>query len=348
MPRPRRSPARDGRTARYRPIRIPGLRIGHASDPDGGTGITVFLVEDGAVAVLHVAGFASGTRQVDSLDPAHLVPVIQGLVLAGGSGFGLDATQGVVGYLEARGRGFPVGKRVVPIVPTAILFDLNAGDPHAVPTVDLARLACESARADLVEVGCVGAGTGASCGKLLGITCATKAGLGAAAGTLPDGTEVLAVAVANPYGDIVDPDSGRPIAGTRRNPRSRQLVGSGEWILDPGRIQRATFQNTTLMVVATSARLDKIGAQRLARMASAGMFRALRPAPTLYDGDVVFGLSTGDRLTDPNALGSFAADLCAAAVVDAARSAWSMFGLPASADLALERGAGGSRRRQPS
>lgn len=342
MPRPNGPRAPGPRAPRHRPIRVPGLRIGHASNTEGGTGITVFLVEDGAVAGVHVAGFASGTRQADSLDPAHLVPVVQGLVLAGGSGFGLDATQGVVGYLEARGRGFPVGKRVVPIVPTAILFDLNAGDPHAVPTIDLARLACESARDDRLAVGCVGAGTGASCGKLLGIGCATKAGLGAAAGTLPDGTEVLAVAVANPYGDIVDPATGRPLAGTRRSPRSRALVGSGEWILDPSRIQRATFQNTTLAVVATSARLDKIGTQRLARMASAGMFRALRPAPTLYDGDVVFALSTGDRLTDPNALGSLAADLTAAAIVDAARSAWSMFGLPASTDL------GSARRRQPS
>lgn len=338
MPRSRtRSPAARAAPL-HRPIRVPGLRIGHASNPAGGTGLTVFLVEDGAVAGVHVAGFASGTRQADSLDPAHLVPVIQGLVLAGGSGFGLDATQGVVGYLEARGRGFPVGTRVVPIVPTAILFDLNAGDPRAVPTVDLARLACESAREDRLEVGCVGAGTGASCGKLLGIGCATKAGLGAAAGTLPDGTEVLVVAVANPYGDIVDPSTARPLAGTRRGPRSRALVGSAQWILDPNRIQRATFQNTTLVVVATSARLDKIGAQRLARMASAGMFRALRPAPTLYDGDVVFALSTGDRLTDPNALGSIAADLTAAAIVDAARSAWSMFGLPASTDLTPPRG----------
>ncbi len=307
--------------------------MGHASDLQGGTGITVVLAEDGAVAGTHVAGFASGSRQADSLDPAHLVPTIQAVALAGGSGFGLDATQGAVSYLEERGRGFPVGRRVVPIVPTAVIFDLNLGDARAVPTPAMARAACDAARADHVRVGCVGAGTGATCGKLLGITCATKGGLGAASGTLPDGTALLALAVANPYGDIVDPRSRLPIAGTRRSPKSRSLIGSGRLIRDPSRIQRASFQNTTLVVVATDALLDKLGASRLARMAASGMLRALDPAPTLYDGDVVFALSTGYRAADPNALGAFAADLVADAIVDAARSATSLFGLPAARDL---------------
>ncbi len=319
--------------ARTHRIRVPGLRIGHAHDLERGTGVTVILTEDGAVASAHVAGFASGMRQADSLDPAHLVPTVQAIVLAGGSGFGLDATAGAVAFLEERGRGFPVGQRVVPIVPTAILFDLNVGDARAAPTPAMARKACESARGDRVEVGCVGAGAGATGGKLLGVGCATKTGVGAASARLPDGTEVLALAVANPYGDIVDPRQARIVAGTRRAPGSRRLADSGRLILDPARLQRASFQNTTLLVVATDARLDRIGAARLARAASAGMLRALRPAPTLYDGDVAFALSTGDRTTDPNALGALAADLAAGAVVDAALSARAMFGLPAAREL---------------
>ncbi len=333
MGRSHSSRAAPTRALELRPIRVPGVRIGHATDAVGGTGVTVVLAEDGAIAGAHVAGFASGTRQVDSLEPTHLVPTVHAIVLAGGSGFGLDASQGAAAYLEERGRGFPVGRRVVPIVPTAVLFDLNVGDARAVPTPAMARAACETARADRVAVGCVGAGTGATCGKLLGVACATKGGLGIATGTLPDGTALLALAVVNPYGDVVDPLSGRPIAGTRRAPRSRALAGSTRLIRDPKRIQRASFQNTTLVVVATDARLDKLGASRLARMAASGMLRALGPAPTLYDGDVVFALSTGERAADPNALGACAADLVSEAIVDAARAATPMFGLPAARDL---------------
>lgn len=331
---PRRSTRRAGTSpGSWRRIGVPGIRIGHAGDASAGTGVTVILAEDGAVAGMQVSGFASGSRQTDSLDPCHLVPVIHGLVLAGGSGFGLDAAAGAVSHLENRQRGFPVGRRVVPIVPSAILFDLNVGDARAAPTADMTRAACESSRADRYQVGCVGAGTGASCGKLLGIECATKTGVGGAFGSLPDGTPMMALAAANPYGDIVDPDGGCILAGTRASPRSRRFVGSDRWIRDPARVRRAAFQNTTLVVVATEARLDKVEATRLARMAGAGFARALRPAPTLYDGDVIFTLSTGDRSADPNALGALAAELVATAIADAALSARGQLGLPAHRDL---------------
>jgi L-aminopeptidase/D-esterase-like protein len=313
---------------------VDGLRVGHFTLQERPTGCTVVLV-DGAGATGSVAqrGGAPGTRETDLLAPGNLVDSVNAVVLSGGSAFGLDAAQGVVRYLEERGVGYKTNAGVVPIVPAAILFDLGfGGDPKIRPTADCGSRAAAAATDAAVAEGNVGAGAGATVGKMGKMP--MKAGVGSTAIRLPNGLVVGAIVAVNAVGDIVDPESGRVVAGTR-NPDGtladvRRLLRSGALVERP-----RGAENTTIAVVATNARLTKEQAQRVALMADDGLARAIVPSHTMGDGDTVFALATGRWAGDVNVslVGALAADVLAEAIVRAAVQATGLGGLPAARDL---------------
>lgn len=310
---------------------VPGIRVGHATDLEAITGCTVVLCDGGAVGGVDVRGSASGTRDLDALSPLHLVEHCHAVVLAGGSAFGLDAASGVMEFLESRGVGFDVGVTKVPIVPAAILFDLRIGRASVRPDRAMGRRAAEAAAAGPVAEGSVGAGTGATVGKLRGMAHAMKGGLGTAAEALPGGILVGALAAVNAFGDVLDAEPGRILAGLRgpdgRPAGTAAAMRAGT--LRPG----YAAESTTLAVVATNARLTKAQATKLAALAQNGIARAISPAHTTFDGDLVFALATGHAEGDLNLIGSVAADLVARAIVRGIKKARSLGGIPACADL---------------
>jgi L-aminopeptidase/D-esterase-like protein len=312
---------------------IPGIRVGHGTDETGCTGCTVILCPEGTVGGVDVRGSAAGTRELDALSPMHLVPHVHAVFLAGGSAFGLDAAGGVMRYLEEQGIGFDVQVTRVPIVPAAILFDLRLGDAFARPDAAMAYAACEQATAGQFPEGSVGAGTGATVGKLFGISHATKSGLGSAARDLAGGLKVAALAAVNAFGDVRDPATGVLLAGARESPDGRALADTVA-AMRRGILPRGYApQNTTLAVVATNARLTKVQATKMAQIAQHGLVRTISPVHTTLDGDLVIGLATGEVQADVNALSLAAADVVAEAIVGAVKTATSLGGLPAWRDL---------------
>lgn len=324
----RSEPAPRGLTA------VAGLKVGHYSMPGRPTGCTVVLAEAGAVAGVDVRGAAPGTRETDLLSPVNLVEKVHAIVLSGGSAFGLDAASGVMRYLDERGIGFPTGFGNVPIVPAAVLFDLNVGNGRIRPTADCGYRAAESATAGDVAEGNVGAGTGATVGKFAGVGRAMKGGLGTASISTPDGFVVAALVAVNAGGDIIDPATGRVVAGVRTEDGKdladvRKLVRSAGLTPEgfPGR-------NTTIGVVATNATLTKAQATKIAQMAQDGLARAIWPSHTMADGDTVFALATGSRgPADVTRLGALAADVMSEAILRAVRAAKGIPGYPAVSDL---------------
>jgi L-aminopeptidase/D-esterase-like protein len=313
---------------------IPGVRVGHVSDYEALTGCTVVLCEGGAVAGVDLRGSASGTEELPVMAPDHIAPHVHAVVLAGGSAFGLEAASGVRRYLEQHGVGFDTGVTRVPIVPCAILYDLGIGKPGVRPTREMGEAAAAAATDGPVTEGAVGAGTGATVGKLFGMRQAMKSGLGSWTVSLSgpyEGIKVAALAVVNAFGDVVDPATGRIVAGARVAPDSRDFADTAEQ-LKRGARSRFAGANTTLVVVATNAALDKAGAQKLAALAQIGMARTIRPVNTPYDGDLVIALSLGKRQADLTALGVAAADAVSEAILRAVRLAPTLGGLPGLAD----------------
>ncbi len=317
---------------------VAGITVGHCTLAERPTGCTVVLAGSGAVAGVDVRGAAPGTRETDLLNPLNLVDKVHGIVLAGGSAFGLDAASGVVRYLEERGIGFPTDYGVVPIVPAAILFDLGVGDPKVRPGADCGYRAAAAASAGPVPEGSVGAGAGATVGKLLGMARAMKGGVGSAALTLPGGLTVAALVAVNAFGDVIDPATGQVVAGVR--------TADGRGLADARLLMRAGTAlkpplgtSTTIGVVATNARLTKTQATKVAQMAHDGLARALAPVHTLADGDTLFALATGALAADADlsTVGALAADAVSDAVVRAAREAKGLPGLPAAGDLGPAR-----------
>jgi len=316
---------------------VSGLSVGHWTDLHAATGCTVVLCDgEGAVAGVDVRGSAPGTRETDLLDPVNAVQRVHAVLIGGGSAFGLDAAAGVMRWLEAHGRGLDVGPLRVPIVPAAVLFDLLVGRADVRPGPVAGEAACEAASAAPVEQGSVGAGTGATVGKLLGFERATKSGLGSASLRLAGGVTVGALVAVNAAGDVVDPASGSVVAGPR-------LPGGGfarttEWLREhPPEI--VLGGSTTLAVVATDAELSKVEVAKVARMAHDGLARTIDPVHTMLDGDTVFALATGASgvRADVSSVGAAAATALARAVLAAVREATSLAGVPAVRDL--ERGA---------
>src|SRR4051794_27435588 len=306
---------------------IPGIRVGHVSDFGAITGCTSILCEQGAVAGVDIRGSASGTEEIATLDPGHVTGQIHGILLGGGSAFGLEAASGVRRYLERRGFGYATGAAKVPIVAAAILYDLAIGRADVRPSLAMGEAAASGATTEAVKEGCVGAGTGATVGKLLGIKQAMKSGLGSFTVSLPDGVLVSSLVAVNALGDVRDPKTGKIVAGARRSLDSREFVDSEEQMKRGARGGR-TISHTTLAVVATNARLTKVQATKLAQMAGLGMARTIFPVNTMFDGDIVFALAAGEKTADVNMLGIAAADAVAQAVLRAVRLAKSLGGVP--------------------
>jgi L-aminopeptidase/D-esterase-like protein len=316
---------------------LPAFAIGHGSDLVGKTGVTVVLCPAGATAAAEVRGTATGTRQFDSLVAGnHVAGRAHALVFAGGSAFGLAAADPVVEWLAARGFGFHTGLGVVPTVPTAILFDLGLGDPAARPGRDLVLAALAAAGSEVVPVGSVGAGTGATVGKALGRERAMKGGFGFVRLTVAGGVTVAAAVAVNAFGDVVDPRSGRVVAGCRD---ARGRLADARTVLAglPPDAPHPWEGNTTLAAVLTNAALPKPALLKVCQMAFGGLYRTLAPALSIYDGDLVVALASGKREAHPHQVGVLAEEAIAQAVLVAVRTADGFGMLPAVRDLAPRR-----------
>lgn len=314
------------------PLTVIGIKVGHYTDKEAITGCTVILCERGAVAGVDVSGSAPGTRETDVLRPGNLVEKVQAVVLSGGSAFGLDAASGVMKYLEERGVGHETRAGLVPIVPAAIIFDLAIGSSEIRPGAEAGYQACLAATDAEAAEGCVGAGTGATVGKILGMERATKGGLGVASQELANGVVVAALMVVNAFGDVIDSKTGKVIAGPRR-PNGGGFLSTAE-LLRKGKFGRNVLSaNTIIGVVATNAQLNKEQANKLAQMAQVGIARTIDPCRTMYDGDVIFALSCGKKKVDINALGSVAAQVVAMAIIRAVLQAETIAGIPSVKDL---------------
>jgi L-aminopeptidase/D-esterase-like protein len=316
-------------------LAIPGLTIGHGSDFEGMTGVTVILCPEGAVAAADVRGTGTGTRQFDSLTMAHhLANRAHGVVLAGGSGFGLSCGDPVLEHLEAGGHGFETGVGVIPLVPTAILFDLPYGDSRARPTRALVEKAIAAAASGAVPCGSVGSGTGATVGKALGFANGMKGGFGFASFTVDGGPTVAAAVAVNAFGDVRDPSTGDLLAGCRDDPDSLDLVGAQRALaaLSPD-FDHPWESNTTLAVVLTDAVLTRAEARKVCDMAFGGLYRSLSPALSFYDGDLVVALATGSSPAHVHQIGVLAEEAVARAIVRAVKEADGFGLLPAWRDL---------------
>ena len=312
---------------------VPGIRVGHFTLTQRPTGCTVIVIDGvGAAAGVSQRGAAPGTRETDVLNPLNMVDKVNAIVLSGGSAFGLDAAQGVMRYLEEKGVGYKTSAGVVPIVPAAVIFDLPFGNnPTIRPTADCGYRAATEATNGPVREGNVGVGAGATVGKLGRAEdhrTPMKAGVGSASITLPSGLIVSAIVAVNAVGDIIDPASGKVVAGVRNAngtlADARTMLRGGASVAAP-----RAGENTTIAVVATNARLTKTQAGRFALMADDGLARAIAPSHTMGDGDTVFGLATGtwDGAVEMTTIGALAADVLGEAIVRAATQADSSGGL---------------------
>ena len=316
---------------------ISGIEVGQAQDDEALTGCTVVLCREGAVAGVDVRGSAPGTRETDLLNPVNLVEKVHAIVLAGGSAFGLDAASGVMRYLEEKEIGFDTGAGVVPIVPAAILFDLNIGRGDIRPDAEMGYRAATVASSGVPAEGNAGAGAGASVGKIFGPKSAMKAGIGTASMRV-GGLIVGAIMAVNSFGDVIDPETGQIIAGARSTNLGPLRLGQEGYFGDTLEIMKtfvgrtvlgfATKANTVVGVVATNARLSKSEATKVAQMAQDGVARTIRPAHTMLDGDTIFALATGEKNTDPSTVGAFAAEVVAQAILRAVQKAAPAGGLP--------------------
>ena len=306
---------------------IPGIRVGHDTNLEAATGCTVILCDTPAIGGVDVRGGAPATRETELLHPLNLVEQVDAIVLTGGSAYGLDAASGVMRYLEEQGLGYDTGVARIPIVPAAAIFDLGFGLASIRPDAEAGYQACKNATAEPVMQGNIGAGTGATVGKMAGPSFMMKGGLGSASTLLSDGTLVGALVVVNALGDIIDPQTQKVVAGAR-NP-----AGHGFLAANP-------FGNTTIAVVATTASLSKHQVNKIAQMAHDGIAHTIRPAHTMFDGDTIFGLAMGPKLqimtnstiaaSQVSTIGAAAATTLARAIIKAVRHATELHGVPAA------------------
>jgi L-aminopeptidase/D-esterase-like protein len=322
---------------------VPGIEVGQAQDFDALTGVTVVLCRKGAVGGVDVRGSAPGTRETDLLNPLNLVEKVHAITLAGGSAYGLDAASGVMKYLEEQKIGFNTGAGLVPIVPAAILFDLALGRGDIRPTPEMGYRAAAAANPGAVVEGNVGAGTGATVGKIFGLKSAMKSGLGTASLEIGAGVVVGALVAVNAFGDVIDPQTSEIIAGARSVEVGALHLGGNRYFANTLEVMKsfvgrnvlsfATKANTVIGVVATNAKLTKAEANKMAQMAHDGLARVIRPAHTMLDGDTIFALSTGAAEMDVNIVGAFAAEVFAQAILRAVYAARPAAGLPAASDI---------------
>jgi L-aminopeptidase/D-esterase-like protein len=310
---------------------VPGIRVGHSTNLEAGTGCTVILCDTPAVGGVDVRGGAPATRETDLLNPMCMVEEVHAILLTGGSAFGLDAASGIVRYLDERGIGYDSGVARVPIVPGAAIFDLPFGSATIRPGAKDGYEACEQARTGPVEQGNVGGGTGATVGKMLGPNFAMKGGIGSASMQLSDGLVVGAIVIVNALGDVIDTQTQLPIAGARHTATQDPMPGN-------------PFGNTTIAVIATNAALTKTQTTKVAQMAHDGIAHVIRPAHTMFDGDTVFALASAKMTSSTpheraiaaqqvSLLGAAAATTLARAIVKAIRAARDLHGIPAASSL---------------
>jgi L-aminopeptidase/D-esterase-like protein len=335
------SSSSDGGQATKGITAVAGIKVGHHTLTERPTGCTVILVDGrGAVGGVSQRGGAPGTRETDLLNPLNMVDKVNAVVLSGGSAYGLDAAQGVVRWLEERKTGYDVGRAgVVPIVPAAILFDLPfGGDPTIRPTADCGYKAAGAANESAVQEGNVGAGAGATVGKMgMGVGRAMKGGLGSASIALPNGLVVGAIVAVNAVGDVVDPQTGQVVAGVRTE--DGKTLADARRLLRSGAVKRRPepreLENTTIGLVATNAKLTKAEVSRMALMADDGLAKAISPSHTVGDGDTVFSLATArwDGEANLTVIGALAAEAMAEAIVRAVAKTDSLGGLPSAREL---------------
>ena len=307
---------------------VPGILVGHASDYDGLTGCTVILCERGAVAGGDIRGSASGTQEWDLLNPLNVTDRIHGVCFAGRSVYGLEASSGVRRFLEHKGVGFQFGPVRVPLVVGAILFDFAVGKPAIRPSREMGESAAAAATDNAVIEGAVGAGTGATVGKILGMKNAMKSGVGSYTVELEGGFKVSALAAVNAVGDVRDPSTGKIVAGARVTPDSMEFADSARIMKTRTAQPAPARENTSLVVVAANAALTKVEANKLAQLASLGMARTISPVNTMNDGDLVVALSVGEKKAPIDALGVAAAEAVAESILRAVRLAPGLGGLP--------------------
>jgi L-aminopeptidase/D-esterase-like protein len=305
---------------------VPGLLVGHATDVVALTGCTVILCGNDVVGGVDVRGSATGSIELHTLHPGHVAPNVHAIVLAGGSAFGLEATSGVRNLLEKRGVGYNAGVTHVPIVPGAILFDLGIGNAHVRPTREMGEKAALAANAGPVAEGNVGAGTGATVGKIFGMKQAMKGGLGTASLTLGNGVVVAALVAVNALGDVIDPATGQIIAGARKSATSREFANSAGVMRHGSPAPKSG--NTVIGIVATNARLDRVQTNKLAALGSLGVMRTISPVNTMSDGDITFAISLGNGKASVDEVGVAAAEAMATAVLRAVRAAKAAAGIP--------------------
>ena len=317
---------------------VSGLRVGHWTHADAATGCTVVLCDgEGAVGGVDVRGSAPGTRETDLLAPVNLVERVHAVLLTGGSAFGLDAAGGVMRWLERHDLGCEVGSCKVPLVAAAVLFDLPIGRGDVRPDAAAGEAACVVASREAVPQGSVGAGTGATIGKVMGLERATKGGLGSASALLGSGLVVGALVAVNAGGNVVDPADGHVVAGVRD--LDGGFADATGWLQQNDAallaVRQSAVGNTTLAVVATDAALSKVQATKVAQMAHDGLARSIDPIHTMYDGDTVFALATGaaGRHADASVIGAVAARVLSQAVLNAVRNATGLAGIPALREL---------------
>ncbi|MFN7918999.1 MAG: P1 family peptidase [Bryobacteraceae bacterium] len=308
---------------------IEGILVGHATDRAAITGCTAIVCPRGAAAGVDIRGSATGSVQTDVLSSLHHADQIHGLMLSGGSAYGLETAFGLMRFLEKKGIGFPTSAGVVPLVPCAIIFDLPIA--KARPGREMGLRAGEAASDAPVAEGCVGAGTGATVGKLFGMKHAMKSGVGSYTVWLDGpyaGVRVAALAVVNAFGDVREAESGHILAGARTTAEGSEFADMAYQLKRGAQSPGFRKENTTLVVVATNARLDKAGATKLAQFGSIGVAKTITPVWTPYDGDITFGLSCGDEKADIVALGVAAAEAVEQAILRSVRRAESLGGIP--------------------
>jgi L-aminopeptidase/D-esterase-like protein len=294
---------------------VPGVKVGHAQDNQAKTGCTVILPEKPVTASVDVRGLAPGTREIDLLDPVRPISHVHGFVLTGGSAFGLDSAGGVVQYLEERNIGYETWAARVPLVPAAVIYDLSVGSSQIRPGKQMGYHAAQQATAENNRQGLVGAGTGATVGKFSGPQNAMNGGVGTCSDIIDKKILVGVLVVVNSLGNIIDPSSGKTVAGAR-HPKSKKFIDPLLIVKQPQSLSFSRLTNTTLAVIATNACLTKAEAKRLAQMATTGITRSTFPAHTPFDGDVVFAFSTGDLPgIDIFRLGVLAASLVSTAIL---------------------------------
>lgn len=314
---------------------VQGIKVGHFTDTRRPTGCTVLIFEKGATAGVDVRGSAPGTRETDALSPVNVVQQIHAILLTGGSAFGLDAATGVVRYLEEHNLGVHVGPVIVPIVPAAVIYDLNVGDSKIRPNAESGYKACQAAATGPVAEGSVGAGAGATVGKMFGAKTAMKGGLGTASIRVGNtGIVVAAIVAVNAVGDIVDPKAGKIIAGARK-PDGSGFLDSMAQLREGRQVELPIGANSTIGVVATNVAFDKTQMTKIAQMSHDGFARTIYPVHTLADGDTIFAVATGaiPARANHSAIGALAADVMAQAVLRAVKNAQSLPGLPSVRDL---------------